>query len=577
MAINLLVDGQVLGDLYIEGDSTPKLVITDTTNTLVGRIRVGNTAMYIDADSGAGVSNTSMQFQIDDVTKLQLTESISRFSAQNVSIRRDDTVPVLNFERNDATIVAGNDLGQLIFKGADPSSFNEGGRISAEADGTWDTDVYPTRFKFDVKATDTLQTALRINSDAEINFSQYGSGTFTGTAAYNLQIDSSGNIIESTADAGGSVTSVTGTTPIVSSGGTTPAISINNATGTTVGAAAIDAGTGISVSDSSGVYTITNTGVTSIVAGTGISVSGATGAVTVTNSSPATIDGSGAANQVAYWSDSDTLTGSNDLTYNGTTLALAGDNEVLQIGTGGTGTTSLYAWTGDTFYIQNDSAGGTVQVDTDSFVVKNHGASENIIIGNADGAVKLYYNASNKLETTNTGIDISGGFTTSASSDCAGLNMTADLAMNGNILTLDSDGNIELDCALSASQSSGTIIKFGGQMSGLTYGRPAYLYNSGASELWAHVSNVNWSNVTKMLAIPLGTTASSDGMLLNGIYYSATHGLTPGAPAYIGDNTLGSLSNTAPSGSGDVVRVVGYAIDENHIYFCPDNTWVEID
>ena len=114
-------------------------------------------------------------------------------------------------------------------------------------------------------------------------------------------------------------------------------------------------------------------------------------------------------------------------------------------------------------------------------------------------------------------------------------------------------------------------------MSGLTYGRPAYLYNSGASELWSHVSNVTWSNVTKMLAIPLGTTASSDGMLLNGIYYSATHGLTPGAPAYIGDNTLGSLSNTAPSGSGDIVRVVGYAIDENHIYFCPDNTWVEID
>lgn len=241
--------------------------------------------------------------------------------------------------------------------------------------------------------------------------------------------------------------------------------------------------------------------------------------------------------------------------------ASGGDLEIYSDGTDGI----LYAKVDDL----------VLKAEDDVFVQVKGGEDGIKVIG--DGAVELYYDNSKKIETTNTGVDISGGFTTSASSDCAGLSMTADLAMNSNTLTLDSDANIELDCTLSASQSSGTIIKFGGQMSGLTYGRPAYLYNSGASELWAHVSNVNWSNVTKMLAIPLGTTASSDGMLLNGIYYSATHGLTPGAPAYIGDSTLGSLSNTAPSGSGDVVRVVGYAIDENHIYFCPDNTWVEID
>jgi hypothetical protein len=41
------------------------------------------------------------------------------------------------------------------------------------------------------------------------------------------------------------------------------------------------AGSGISVSGSTGAVTFTNSGVTSLVAGTGISVSGATGAVTV--------------------------------------------------------------------------------------------------------------------------------------------------------------------------------------------------------------------------------------------------------------------------------------------------------
>jgi hypothetical protein len=103
----------------------------------------------------------------------------------------------------------------------------------------------------------------------------------------------------------------------VSSGGTTPAISMAAATASvngymtstyaskldgiaagatantgTVTSVGITAGTAISVSGSpvtgSGSITVNNTGVTSLVAGTGISISGSTGAVTVTNSSPAT-------------------------------------------------------------------------------------------------------------------------------------------------------------------------------------------------------------------------------------------------------------------------------------------------
>ena len=161
---------KLTGDLYIEEANTPSLILTDTTNSLQGRVRVANTAMYIDADSGEGVASTTLNLQVDAATKLQLTESNSRFLDQNLSIRRDDTTPVFNFERNDSSIVAGNDLGQLLFRGADPSGWNEGARISVEADGTWDTDVYPTRFKFDVKATDTLQTALKLEKDMDAVF-----------------------------------------------------------------------------------------------------------------------------------------------------------------------------------------------------------------------------------------------------------------------------------------------------------------------------------------------------------------------------------------------------------------------
>jgi hypothetical protein len=44
--------------------------------------------------------------------------------------------------------------------------------------------------------SNVLTERLRISSAGAIKFNAYGSGTFTGTAAYNLAVDASGNIIE---------------------------------------------------------------------------------------------------------------------------------------------------------------------------------------------------------------------------------------------------------------------------------------------------------------------------------------------------------------------------------------------
>jgi len=64
-------------------------------------------------------------------------------------------------------------------------------------------------------------------------------------------------------------------------------------------------------------------------------------------------------------------------------------------------------------------------------------------------------------------------------------------------------------------------------------------------------------------------------MLTNGIFYDSGHGFSIGAPLYLSID--GALSNSAPTGSGEYVRVVGYAISDDEIYFCPDNTWVLLD
>jgi len=74
---------------------------------------------------------------------------------------------------------------------------------------------------------------------------------------------------------------------------------------------------------------------------------------------------------------------------------------------------SFFTNNGTTFYMQQDVAGANIQLETDQFVIKKVGASENVAIFTADAGVKLYYNASKKFESTDGGVDCSGyyGFT----------------------------------------------------------------------------------------------------------------------------------------------------------------------
>ena len=86
---------------------------------------------------------------------------------------------------------------------------------------------------------------------------------------------------------------------------------------------------------------------------------------------------------------------------------------------------------------------------------------------------------------------------------------------------------------------------------------------------------------TGMLGISLSLITGGSGsinILLQG--FAMVSGVfefsTAGAPLYL-DDTAGDMSQTAPSASGDIVRIVGYAHDDNDtIYFNPDHTWVEV-
>ena len=117
----------------------------------------------------------------------------------------------------------------------------------------------------------------------------------------------------------------------------------------------------------------------------------------------------------------------------------------------------------------------------------------------------------------------------------------------------------------------GDIVTFGGGT--LTAGDLYYLDSLGG---WSVAAADSTSTSTGMLAFALGTSAS-DGMLVRGYIRNSGFTTNTGEIVYV-STTAGDVTTTAPSSSGDVIRIIGYSIDGTNeiIYFSPDNSWVEI-
>lgn len=51
---------------------------------------------------------------------------------------------------------------------------------------------------------------------------------------------------------------------------------------------------------------------------------------------------------------------------------------------------------------------------------------------------------------------------------------------------------------------------------------------------------------------------------------------TVAAPLFIDASTAGDMTETAPSGASEFVRIIGHVIDSNTLLFNPENTWMEL-
>tara|TARA_R100000329_G_C7601151_1_gene213215 strand:- start:310 stop:1452 length:1143 start_codon:yes stop_codon:yes gene_type:complete len=119
-------------------------------------------------------------------------------------------------------------------------------------------------------------------------------------------------------------------------------------------------------------------------------------------------------------------------------------------------------------------------------------------------------------------------------------------------------------------------VAFFGSTTSMTKGKCYYLNDSGG---WTITNADAEADASGLLAIALGDESDVDGMLLRGMVTPYALGGTDdyGKKVYLREQD-GILTTAIPTTSGSIVRIVGYMLHDSDdaIFFCPDNTYVEL-
>jgi hypothetical protein len=111
----------------------------------------------------------------------------------------------------------------------------------------------------------------------------------------------------------------------------------------------------------------------------------------------------------------------------------------------------------------------------------------------------------------------------------------------------------------------------------MAIGEVGYLKSDG--KIWkAKGDAVGTSGGCLLVMATAAVSAAATGTFLLYGYFrdDSTFAMTPCVAQYISAATAGTITETAPSTAGQMVRIVGYAQTADIICFCPDNTWIEI-
>jgi hypothetical protein len=266
---------------------------------------------------------------------------------------------------------------------------------------------------------------------------------------------------------------------------------------------------------------------------------------------------------------------------NGTT----GDSNGIKVSNSNTNSLGSDTQTGGSFIVNGTASPSTsvkyglnVSVSNDALEnygvrVSSAGATTNYAIFTDEGTSIFNNNQNTASHFQIKGGSVSGLFYADASIDNVGIGTTLPvrrLHVSGDY-SFYHDPTTEITTSVSGY---GDIVTFG--TGSLTAGNLYYYNSSGA---WVATDANAASGATGLLAFALANEPSK-GMLIRGYIRNsgdAGFSTTTGDILYV-STTTGGITTTAPSGTGDIIRIIGYSLDgtTETIYFNPDNTWVEI-
>lgn len=176
---------------------------------------------------------------------------------------------------------------------------------------------------------------------------------------------------------------------------------------------------------------------------------------------------------------------------------------------------------------------------------ENDFASESEIFPSSQASVKNFIENNTKLEHENAP------------------KFAATAELQANLLLIKNDpANLEY----SGIAIDGNIIS-----NSIGIGAALFLNSSGNYQL----AGASEATANKCFAIALETGTGAKKLLLQGILRNDIWAFSSGEKIFLSD-TLGEITNTAPSGSGDKIQIIGFALSVNTIYFQPSFTEIEL-
>lgn len=146
----------------------------------------------------------------------------------------------------------------------------------------------------------------------------------------------------------------------------------------------------------------------------------------------------------------------------------------------------------------------------------------------------------------------------------------------GGINTFSEDAELRLDPALSADGKFCGITEVVTAGETIAFGELVYL--KAADSQW-YLADADADSTSGAVKLAIAVTSGTDNNSMTVLHYGKIRAdakfpaLTIGAPAYV-STTPGAVQTAQPSGTDDVIRIVGHALTADELFFNPSNEYI---